>query len=107
MNPALRKVHENIRGLGLGALAHANWHANYAHENRWTPELAVLQAAHAAELLIKARIAEEHPLLVFEKLPRQSQAPDGHLDFRDQSGRPVHIKALRGRRRTLVEPWST
>jgi hypothetical protein len=24
-----------------------------------------------------------------------------------QSGRPVHIKALRGRRRTLVEPWST
>jgi hypothetical protein len=96
MNPALRKVHENMRDLGLGALAHANWHANYAHDNRWTPELAVLQAAHAAELLIKARIAEEHPLLIFEQLPRQSQSPDGRLDFAAlfESGRTVQYFEL-------------
>lgn len=56
--------------LGLGALAHANRHAAYApmENHRW-PELSIIQAAHAAELLIKARIAQEHPLLIFEKLP--------------------------------------
>lgn len=60
-----------MRGLGLGALAHANWHANYfSQDNPWWSELSVLQAAHAAEILIKARIAEEHPLLIFEQLPK-------------------------------------
>jgi hypothetical protein len=96
MNPARRNVHDNMRDLGLGALAHANWHVNYAHENRWTPELAVLQAAHAGELLIKARVAQEHPLLIFDKLPRQSHASDGHLDFRDlfENGRTVDYPEL-------------
>jgi len=42
-----------------------------------------VQAAHAAELLIKARIAEEHPLLIFEQLPRTTQTQNGLLDLED------------------------
>ena len=62
-----------MRSLRLAALTHANWHANYFSEsNDWWNELSVLQAAHAAEILIKARIAEEHPLLIFEQLPKAS-----------------------------------
>lgn len=58
-------------GLGLGALAHANWHANYfSEDNQYWSKLSVLQAAHACEILIKARIAQEHPLLIFEHLPK-------------------------------------
>jgi len=72
-----------MRDLGLGALAHANRHAAYAGDNPSWPELAVLQAAHAAELLIKARIAQEHPLLIFEHLPRSTQAVGEHLDLED------------------------
>jgi hypothetical protein len=45
--------------------------------------LAVVQAAHAAELLIKARIAQEHPLLVFDTLPRPDQATGALLNFED------------------------
>jgi len=64
---------ENIRDLGLGALAHANRLAAYAAtENSRAPDLSVLQAAHAAELFIKARIAQERPLLVFELLSLSS-----------------------------------
>lgn len=75
VNPALKGIWEHIRDLGLGALAHAHRHAAYAAmENPRWPELSVLQAAHAAELLIKARIAQEHPLLIFEQLPRFTQA---------------------------------
>ena len=71
MDKQLREVHEHMLALGLGALAHANWHANYySMDNDYWGELSVLQAAHAAEILIKARIAKEHPLLIFEQIPR-------------------------------------
>ncbi len=84
MNPALKGVWENMRDLGLGALAHANRHAAYAAmENPQWPQLSVTQAAHAAELLIKARIAQEHPLLIFESLPRSAQTAGGLLDLED------------------------
>jgi hypothetical protein len=71
MNPDLRSIWQRMQGLGLAALAHANRHSAYTPiENGHWPELSILQAAHAAELLIKARIAQEHPLLVFEDLPK-------------------------------------
>lgn len=68
----LKRVPKHMLRLGLGALTHANWHANYwSPDNECWQELSVLQAAHACEILIKARIAQEHPLLIFEQLPRQ------------------------------------
>jgi hypothetical protein len=68
---SLKKIHEHMLGLALGALAHANWHANYSSpDNDYWNELSVLQAVHASEILIKARIAQEHPLLIFEHLPK-------------------------------------
>ncbi len=74
-------IAEHMRNLGLGALAHANWHAAYmSWQNDYWPQLSVLQGAHAAELLVKARIAEEHPLLIFEHLPRSSN-DDDHLSL--------------------------
>lgn len=63
--------------------------------DRW-PDLSVLQAAHAAELLIKARIAQEHPLLIFDQLPRSTQAagPDLDLDDLFRAGRTVQWSDL-------------
>lgn len=59
MDIELENVSQNILNLGLGALAHANRHAAYYDDvnDKWG-ELSVLQAAHAAELLVKARIAQ-------------------------------------------------
>jgi hypothetical protein len=68
---SINSIAAHMRALGLGALAHANSHANYwSYTNDHWPELSVVQAAHAGELLIKARIAEEHPLLIFERFPK-------------------------------------
>ena len=97
MNPALKDIWQHMLDLGLGALAHANRHAAYsAMENPRWPELSVLQAAHAAELIIKARIAQEHPLLIFEDLPRSTQAQGPHLDLADlfTKGRTVQWSDL-------------
>lgn len=88
-----------MRELGLGALAHANNHAAYVNMEsevaRWS-DLSVLQAAHAAELLIKARIAQEHPLLIFEQLPRSGQAAGARLDMEDlfRQGRTIQWNDL-------------
>ncbi len=36
--------------------------------------ICVAHVAHAAEILLKARIAQEHPLLIFSKLPKSSNS---------------------------------
>lgn len=38
--------------------------------------MCVVHAAHAAEILLKARIAQEHPLLIFSKLPKPNSTKD-------------------------------
>lgn len=82
MQEDLKKVYEHMIRLGMGALTHANYHANYhSYENPMWSELAVLQAAHSAEILIKARIAQEHPLLIFDKIPHSSSNSKELLTF--------------------------
>ena len=97
MNSELERVSEHMLTLGLGALAHANLHANFASDqnNSW-PELSVLQAAHAAEILIKARIAQEHPLLIFEKFPISKKATDNFLELKHlfEGGTTIQYKDL-------------
>jgi len=97
MNPELKGIWQHMLDLGLGALMHANRQAAYAAmDNPSSQELSVLQAAHAAELLIKARIAQEHPLLIFEQLPRSGQASSEYLDIEDlfNKGRTVQWSDL-------------
>ncbi|MBS2028648.1 MAG: hypothetical protein JST54_12150 [Deltaproteobacteria bacterium] len=84
MKRELRKVPANMLSLGLGALTHALRLSFYADfDNGHWGELSVLNAAHAAEILIKARIAAEHPFLVFEELPRSTQTKNANLEFDD------------------------
>ena len=83
LNSELSEISHHMFELGTSALAHANWHANYmSFENHMWAELSVLQAAHAAEILIKARIAEEHPLLIFEQIPKSTQVNDSKLELK-------------------------
>jgi len=73
-----------MRELGLMALAHANFHAVCcSFENHMWSEFSVLQAAHAAELLLKARIAQEHPLLIFQELPRSTKVSGTFIELED------------------------
>jgi len=89
-------ISSHMLNLGLGALAHATHHAMYysMENDRW-PELSVLQAAHAAEVLIKARISQEHPLLIFEKLPTAvSNNEELDVDLLYAQARTIQYNAL-------------
>lgn len=100
----IKQVHKDILELGLGALAHANYHASCANEanEKWA-ELSVLQAAHAAELLVKARIAQEHPLLLFSNFPTVPDNETLSIDKLAKDGKtiewsdlPKRFKAITG-----------
>ncbi|MEP0873679.1 hypothetical protein NDA01_28500 [Trichocoleus desertorum AS-A10] len=45
--------------------------------------MCVVHAAHAAEILLKARIAQEHPLLIFSKLPKPRLKDNSALTLMD------------------------
>lgn len=97
MHKELRTVHQHMVKLGKAALAHANYHACfYSFDGEMWEELSVLQAVHAAEIFIKARIAQEHPLLIFEKIPRSTQVDLELLSFKDlvKSARTIQYSEL-------------
>jgi len=97
MDTELKDIPSHMLKLGLGALKHAIWHANYSsEENEMWSELSVIQAAHAAEILIKARIAQEHPLLIFEQIPKSGKVSKDKLGFHDliENGRTYQYTDL-------------
>ena len=97
MEQDLRSIHEHMRELGLAALAHANWHAHcVSPDNDYWAELSVVQAAHAAEILIKARIAQEHALLIFETLPKPTPQTPTRLSIAEliENGRTYQYADL-------------
>src|SRR5690349_3474380 len=80
MHPATRQIAEHMKDFGLHLLGRAIHDATYSE--MYTPfshALGVTHAAHGAELIVKARIAQEHPLLIFDELPRSATAAGGKL----------------------------
>jgi len=79
MDKELRKaIPQHMRNMATGVLAMANYTAhiyNHVGFGKW-PEFSVIHAAHAVELLVKARISEEHPMLIFKHPPKKPHAPD-------------------------------
>jgi hypothetical protein len=60
-----------MRDFGLHVLGKSIVDATFAEiANPYAHAMSVVRCAHASELVIKARIAEEHPLLILERLPK-------------------------------------
>ena len=87
MNPELKDVSHHIFELGVGILSQAqrnNFYTDYGYEVRLSEDVfAVMQAAQAAELIIKAAIAENHPLLIFSNLPKSHTVKGEYLSLDD------------------------
>ncbi|HGV4648475.1 hypothetical protein RMR26_16025 [Enterobacter cloacae] len=101
MDASLRNVYEHMIALGAGSLSHANYLAHFVDwTNSMWSQLGVLQAAHACEIFLKARLAQEHPLLIFESLPKSTadcvNKTTGLLDFESllQKGQTITYSEL-------------
>jgi hypothetical protein len=72
-----RKVAEHMKNFSFHLLGKAIYDATFTEmTDPFAHVLSVVHAAHGAELLVKARIAQEHPLLVFNSYPRSSTTED-------------------------------
>ncbi|MEG3835791.1 hypothetical protein QUA46_19915 [Microcoleus sp. MON2_D6] len=77
MNPETKQVSQHMKEFGLHILGRAIYDATFSEITRpFAHMLSVVHAAHGAEILIKARIAEEHPLLIFKSYPKSNTTKD-------------------------------
>jgi hypothetical protein len=87
MNSELKNISQHILELGIGVLSQAqrnSLYTSYGSDSRLDEGIfGVLQAAHAAELIIKAAIADQHPLLIFSTLPKSTKVDGSFLSLND------------------------
>lgn len=77
MNPETKQVSQHMKEFGLHILGRAIYDATFSEMTRpFAHMLSVVHAAHGAEILIKARIAEEHPVLIFKSYPKSNTTKD-------------------------------
>jgi hypothetical protein len=73
MHPDTRNVAKAMREFGLATLGRATYDLTFSlNMHPYSSSMAIITAGHGAELVLKARIAEEHPLLLFSQLPRST-----------------------------------
>lgn len=88
MHSSLKGISARILELATDALKRANTDAVYLDpgmEHRQS--LAPLAAAHAGELVLKALIAREHPLLLFKNIGEKTTDEEIDLDWLLKNGR--------------------
>lgn len=82
MHPDTRKIADHMKDFGLHVFGRSIVDVVFAEiANPYSHAMGVVRCAHAAELLLKARIAEEHPLLIFDSLPRLKGTESKVLDI--------------------------
>lgn len=84
MHPDTRKISEHMKDFGLHVLGKAVVDVIFSeYTSPYSHAMGVVRCAHAAELIIKSRIAEEHPLLIFEVLPKAKDPSGKVMDVSD------------------------
>lgn len=67
----------NMIEKGLVNSTFNEMHSPYNHA------MSIVHIAHGTELIIKSKIAEEHPLLIFSKIPKSTNSNDTKLGILD------------------------
>lgn len=96
MHPDTREIAGHMQALSLAALGRAGYDLTFSQNmHSFASVMAIGEAGHGAELALKARIAQEHPLLLFETLPASKHAA-GELTITElfEHGRTVQFSDL-------------
>lgn len=78
------KMAIQMRDFGLYMVAKGAVNATFSEMGvPYSHEMAIVHIAHGFEILIKSRIVEEHPLLIFNKIPKDTVIKDIRLEISD------------------------
>lgn len=76
-------ISEHMKFYGLMQVARGVCECTYLEEYSFKYAMAIVHVANGSEILLKARIAQEHPLLIFSKIPTQQVVKKEELKFED------------------------
>jgi hypothetical protein len=93
MKKVFADISIHMASFGCSLLAKAAHEATFFEMGFGQHAFALVTAAHATEILIKAAIAQEHPLLIFEKIPSIVKKDD-LLDELFEKGKTVKYTEL-------------
>lgn len=78
------KIASQMRDFGLSMVAKGVVNAAFPEdEEPYSHAMGLVQVANGFEILIKSKIVEEHPLLVFAKVPKEANLKDGNIKMED------------------------
>src|SRR5205085_10512721 len=85
MKPDLKlELTEHMKDFGLHMIARGIVNATFTEQlNPYAHAMSIVHVAHGTEIIFKARITEEHPLLIFSKVPKSSQLVNDSLAILD------------------------
>ncbi|HNW97616.1 MAG TPA: hypothetical protein PKK00_04290 [Bacteroidales bacterium] len=79
-----QRMANQMRDFGLYMVAKGVVNATFSEQGSpYSYAMGVVHVANGFEILIKAKIVEEHPLLVFNKIPKETNIVDGNIKFED------------------------
>lgn len=79
VNPGLA---EHMKDFGLHMVGKGIVNATFSEcYNPYAHAMSIVHIAHGAEILFKARIVEQNPLLIFSNYPKWSQSKKEQIDF--------------------------
>jgi hypothetical protein len=84
MHSDTKQIAPHMKEFGLCLLGRSVVDVTFGEQmNRYAHAMGAMRGAHAAEIIIKARIAEEHPLLIFKKCPKSNSKPGSLLSIKE------------------------
>ena len=96
MHPDTKQIAGHMKYFGLEMLGKAVYQATFSEAGGpFSHARSIVHAAHGAEIIIKARIAQEHPLLIFKTYPK-SKTTNDMLNIRElfENGRTFMYSEL-------------
>lgn len=86
----MKEIAKAMRLTGMQIFMDAVWDCMSERDSI----LSVIHTAQAAEILLKARIADEHPLLIFKKIPDRKTSHTLSLDMLIEKGQTLSYSEL-------------
>ncbi len=78
------RMASQMRDFGLYMVAKGAVNATFSEQGiPYAHAMGVVHVAHGFEILIKSKIVEEHPLLIFSKIPQESNTEDDEIKVND------------------------
>lgn len=93
MRERFEKISEHMKKFGCALMGKAVYEATFMENFHSAHDAALVTAAHGAEIIIKACIAAEHPLLIFENISKINFNND-YLEEVLEKGKTIRYKDL-------------